>query len=112
MGNVTGWVALACIVVACGTATTVASRFAYGDSRSIGALKPAELEARFQRARRMGWYVSLAWTLLIILALLISWPPRGLMMGTFGCTALLLVALLIGLDHPRMDDLDERYFDE
>lgn len=112
MRNVIAWIAGACLVVACAAATTVASRLAYGDSRSIGLLPSAALEARFRRARSVGWLCSLAWILSAILALLVFWPPTGWVVGTLTGTAVLLVAILVGLDHPRTFEVDEGYFDE
>jgi hypothetical protein len=111
MGNLIIWIALAGLVVVCATATAVAKRFAYGNPRSIGSLAPAEFEARFRRARSAGWTCASAWIFAVVLALWVFWPPTGWLIGFFAGSAVLLVAILIGLDDPRAVEVEE-YFDE
>src|SRR5262245_3488384 len=112
MGNVTAWIALACLAVVCAVVTTIASRLAYGDSRAFGSLSPAESEARFRRARSAGWYISTAWIFLAILSFIAFWPPSIWLMGFLAGSAVLLVAVLIGLDHPRTSDDDLEDLDD
>ncbi len=111
MGNLIGWIALACLVLVCATATTVASRLAYGRSPAIASLSSAEFAARFRRARSAGWLLSIAWILSSILALLVFWPPNGLLVGYLAGSVVLLVAILMGLDNPRTIEFDEKHLD-
>ena len=110
MSNVFTWIALPCIVVVPPLATTVVSRLAYGSSRTIDSLSPAEFEARFRRARSAGWLCSCAWIISAVLVLLLLWPPTGWVIGYLAVSAVMLVAVLIGLDAPRTSRMIERYF--
>jgi hypothetical protein len=112
MGNVSAWIALACLVVVCAVATTIASRLAYGDSRAFGSLSPAESEVGLRRARSAGWYISTAWILSAILLFIVFWPPTAWLLGSLAGSAVLLVATLIGLDHPRTFEDDLEHMDE
>ena len=111
MGHVIAWVGLACLVLACAIATTVARRLAYGNPRSVSSLSPAEFEVKFHRARSVGWLCSAAWIVSAVLALLMFWPPNGWLVGSLAAGAVLLVAALLGLDDPRTLDVDERWLD-
>lgn len=112
MEHVIAWIALACLVLVCATATTVASRLAYGNSRSIGSLASAEFAARSRRARSAGWLCSAAWIVSAVVALLVFWPPTGWLVGSVAGSAVLLVAILLGLDDPRTIEIDEQFLDE
>jgi hypothetical protein len=59
----------------------------------------------------VGWLCALAWIGSVILALLFFWPPTGWLVGIFAGTAVILVAALVGLDHPRTFGIDERDLD-
>ena len=111
MGHLTAWISLAVLVLVCAAATTIAKRVAYGDSRAFDALSPSDFEARSRRARSAGWTCALVWIFLVIIALWVFWPPTGWIVGLFAATAVLLVAVLIGLNDPRSADHEER-FDE
>lgn len=112
MGNVSTWIALACLVVVCALATTLATRVAYGSAQTRAALSAAELERRFRRARLAGWILSLSSIFVASLSLVAFWPPTGWLVGALAGMAVLLVAILVGLDHPRAYDIDESFLDD